>query len=176
MLNGIKTPIKLLVESFPGEDINLISDLIAATSIHSSIPTNIIQFFKARNFYYTDKPMVGFIPNMAMQLELVKAGKPLTGRKILNFSNAIKGDANAVVVDMWITRAFGLEAERGPTPKQYDAIEHYIQNTAPLVDLEPREFCASIWCGIRSISTGKRNLTTYDRYITKKLNQTNLVF
>jgi hypothetical protein len=170
-----------LQAQLPGKDINLVIDIMAATSINSSLKTNIVQFIKMLYVIENKLQFPSLMPNMRMQLEYVRDGKPLTGRKIFNFSEAMKGNAEAVVVDIWILRAFDVDKKykfkntgkmksRGAPPKIYDAIESYFRTEAPKQNLEPRQMCAMCWSGIRTASTSKGNTTTYADFLKVKLN------
>ena len=169
--------------NFPNDDTKLICDLLAATSIHSSLKSNIQQFFKAKRMLEEGIPFKGFLPTIINQLELIKQGENLSGRKIRNFSNAMAGDESAVVVDIWICRAFniditriykGRDVSRGPTTKEYDAVESYIQEQAYLMGIQPRELCSTIWGGIRTEQTGRANTTKYEDVILRELEQLTL--
>jgi len=161
-----------LVDMFPGENIDLIIDILCATSMNTSLKSNVTQFFKAFYMVQNDEPFEGFLPAMIMQLDLVREGKPLTGRKIGSFSRAVKGDKSAIVVDIWIMRAFGIYVKgkrETPSKKEYDEIEKYLQCQAPLMNLEPRQMCSMIWSGIRTEQTGKSNTTRWDMIIRSKM-------
>jgi hypothetical protein len=49
------------------------------------------------------------MPNIKQQLEQIRKGDELTGRKIRSFARAMAGDPDAVVVDIWLLRAFNMD-------------------------------------------------------------------
>lgn len=158
-------------------------DVMAATSMNTSLKGNITQFIKMMYVIKNDLPFPKLMPNMSDHLRLVKEGKPLRGRKVFNFSEAMKGNPNAVVVDIWILRAFKVDKQRkmktkrgvrmksgGATKSAYDAIEKWIQEKALEINWQPRQLCAAIWSGVRTESTNKGNTTTYSDILSMKLN------
>lgn len=160
---------------FGEENVFKVASLLAATSINSSLKSNLALFHKALYQLENNLPFDGYLPVMKMQLDSYRETGFISGRKINNFALAMSGNKNAVVVDIWILRAFGYsnltlrhsgphagkEREGGATKKQYDEIEKYIHEEAPLMGLQPREFCSMIWSGVRTNNTGFRNTTRY---------------
>jgi hypothetical protein len=63
------------------------------------------------------------------------------------------GDKDAVVVDIWILRAFGC-SNLSPTKKQYDWIESWIRAEAYSRKIQPRQLQAMIWIGCRELTNG----------------------
>ena len=161
---------KTIVDIFGEEQCWFICQLLAATSINSTLKSNIALFSKALYQWRTGQKFTGYVPVMLMQLERLKKGEPMQGRKINNFARAMYGNPNAVVVDTWIMRAFLPERARKrkdkvviytPTKKDYDNIEDWIIKKAYSMDMQPRELCSTIWGGIRKMHTGKNNPTRY---------------
>ncbi|PCJ57332.1 MAG: hypothetical protein COA65_09745 [Rhodospirillaceae bacterium] len=164
-----------LEELFPHEDINLVIDLLCATSINSSLKSNVALFYRALYQYKNNEPFKPYLPNMASSLELARQREPFTGRKIRNFAECLKGNTQGVIVDVWIARAFkvnrmyrrmtrkkgGEMREGGVSNRFYTKIEKYIQARAPKLGLEPRQMCSMIWGGIRTEKTGIHNTTRW---------------
>jgi len=160
-----------IVEIFGESEAWFVCQLLASTSINSALRSNVSLFAKAYVELKTGKPFSGYIPVMLNQLERLRNGQPISGRKISNFARAMFGDDQAVVVDLWIMRAFGLDTRRKlktgrfgnwtPSKTQYDTIENWIIETAPELGLKPRELCSMIWSGIRTTQTSKDNPTRY---------------
>lgn len=173
---------EVFIQLFGEEKLKLVCKLFAATSINTSLKSNITLFRRA--FYEIEHglPTGKYLPNICTQIDRIKAGEPLSGRKINNFANAMAGDKNAVVVDIWIMRAFnmdkrymrrtgpheGLERSGGPTDGQYSRIETYIQEEGRKMGLEPREFCAMLWAGVRIDTSGDKR-THYKEILLHKL-------
>ncbi|MEI8224183.1 MAG: hypothetical protein WCG20_03620 [bacterium] len=178
----------------PMIDPQVLFHLMAGTSMNAQLQSNIKLFFKALAQYYGKGKVLtynsavakeintqfsGFLPAAIYQLDhFVEHGK-LRGRKISNFAQAMLHDLDAVVVDIWIMRAFGAdrkyvfrnqaEKSRSPEKRLYDVIEYYIQRMARVIRLEPREFCSMIWGGVRIEETGTGNKTRYTPFIGKYL-------
>jgi hypothetical protein len=154
---------KTLIKIFGEQKLWLVCNLLAATSINSTLKSNISLFKKALHQLESGKPITGYVPVMLMQVERIREGKPISGRKIRNFAAAMFGDPDAVVVDTWILRAFGQGAKRkvkdrlansSASKKQYDEIEQWITKQAIKMDIDPAQLCAMIWGGIRKHQTG----------------------
>lgn len=183
-----------LVRLLPMIDPKVLFHLMAGTSMNAQLQSNIKLFFRALAHYYGKEKVVvynsavakdiatqfsGFLPAAIYQLDhFVEHGR-LRGRKISNFAQAMLHDFDAVVVDIWIMRAFGAdrkyvfrnqaEKSRSPEKRLYDSIEYYIRRMARIVGLEPREFCSMIWGGVRVEETGAGNKTRYTPYMGKYL-------
>lgn len=159
-----------IVDIFGEENLWLVSRLLAATSMNSTLKSNISLFIKAWNAIKYDEEFKGFMPVMLSSLNRVRNGEELLGRKTRNFAQAMSGDPDAIVVDMWIMRAFemnknrkfkGREIDASPTKSEYDEIEKWIKRKAKQKKLEPRQLCSMIWSGIRREKTGRDNPTRY---------------
>lgn len=135
---------------FPAEDTDKLCEMLAVTSMNATLKANVSLFIKALYQYKNDLPFDGFLPAVIDHLNKVRNNEKLTGRKVRNFAEALKGNPNAVVVDLWMQRAFGFPTD-SPTKKQYDFIERYIKRFAPKHNMKPVEMQASIWMGIRGI-------------------------
>lgn len=138
--------------------------IIAATSINSTLKSNVRLARKAYYQISNGLEIWGYLPNIKTQLKRIQAGQPLSGRKITNYVEAITGNPNAVVVDVWILRAFGLATTKNvltrqnytpsPTSSQYDSIERAIKLWAREIGIEPRQLQAALWAGVRFKATG----------------------
>lgn len=172
---------------FGDEDLELVTKLFAATSINSTLKSNITLFRKAYFEAKNNMPVgsagsKGYLPCMQMQIERVRAGLPLSGRKINNFQRAMTGDRSAVVVDTWLCRAFDMDVKRtlksgrqagmekscSPTRKIYDTIEYLVCKKAFELFLEPRQVSSMIWAGTRIFHNGDRE-TEYTNIVQAKL-------
>lgn len=168
--NWYKITNETITELFPGEDHELIIDLLAITSMHSTLKSNVSQFVKAYYQYKNDLPFEGYTPAVIMHLEYRKNGQPFGGRKVANFARAIKGDDQAVVVDMWMLRAFGIWQDNvTPSKREYDNIEHYIFSTCMKHNMTPVQMQASIWTGIRIQKYGSIETTRYCDVLRSKI-------
>lgn len=152
----------LFEDLFGAERLTLVANLFAATSINSSLKSNIRLFRKALHDIENNLPFSNYLPVMLMQLERIRKGDSIQGRKITSFAAAMSGNADAVVVDIWLMRAFGLESLRptgktsGVSNKHYDLIELYCRELAVKEGLQAREVSSMIWSGVRITFTGDK--------------------
>ncbi len=138
LLNGAKdefwyrdtgTEIANLFSAFDPE---LITSLLAITSIRSTVSTNAMKFFKAlQQFYETNIYTVligerknkqkiqssfqGLLDASIIHLNKLKSGESLVNsdqknaRKIRMFASAMLDNIEAIVADIWIMRSFGCD-------------------------------------------------------------------
>jgi hypothetical protein len=124
---------KDVVALFPNEEPRVLFDLLAATSIRSSIEANAKKFFLALHQYHHGVPeemtirlgsarkkifsrFKGFMGTMILHLNDIHNGTHLcenldeeTARKIKNFAKAMMGFIDAIPVDIHIMRAFDTD-------------------------------------------------------------------
>lgn len=169
----------VFLKLFGKEKLELVCKLFAATSINTSLRSNITLFRRALYEIENNLPVGKYLPNIQLQLRQIREGKDLTGRKINSFAKAMSGDKNAVVVDIWLLRAFGCNnryfrtksqtvREGGATDRQYDKIEGWIRHEAWCMGIEPRQLSSMIWAGVR-ISTNGKDDTHYKDILERKL-------
>lgn len=72
----------------------------------------------------------------------------LRGLKTNAFARAIAGDRDAVVVDVWMCRAAGLDKD-APTVRQYRAIANAVREVASAYNMEPATMQALLWILVR---------------------------
>lgn len=82
-------------------------------------------------------------------LETYEKTGEFNGPKINAFARALKGDAEAVVIDTWMYRAAGFPSN--PKKSDYARCETIVRSAAREVGETPRETQASIWTGIRKV-------------------------
>ena len=149
-----------------GKDAGLITDFIAITSAGARLNVNIGFGLKAYAQYKLGEDFsAGRRPNN-MRKALRNAVKnhedgtnlPIGGDKISNFSAALKGDPNAVVLDLWMARELGIKQTPAQkkagtsvdfTDAQYRRYENIIKEVAFDMGVTPRQAQAAIWFGIR---------------------------
>lgn len=76
----------------------------------------------------------------------------LKGPKVRAFYEAIMGDTNAVVVDVWMLRALGFDGIP-MTRKRYQWVATKFAHYAWQLGSRPAELQAQIWCHVRGRST-----------------------
>ncbi len=188
-----------LIRLLPDVEPKILFNILAGTSMNTSLQSNIKLFFRALGQYKHGTKIITAVPGMNKVIEtefrdmfsgavyqlwhFFEYGR-LNGRKISNFADALSGDVLAVVVDIWIMRVFGVDRQyrartmekksRSPTKKMYDAIEYYIHSIAPILDLEPRQIQAMTWGGIRTEETGGGNKKTYTYFVSDYLHWNDL--
>lgn len=174
----------LFVRLYGREKLITICNLFAATSINSSLESNITLFRRALFEIERNLPVGKYLPNIINQLKRIRNGQELSGRKIRSFSRAMSGGIDAVVVDIWLLRAFNQDRKHkrhtgphagtmrsgGATERQYDAIEAYVRKRAYEMGLEPRQLSAIIWSGARFLATG-RKVSRYDNLLIRQVSQ-----
>lgn len=139
---------KTLLTIFPENDIDVVIDILAVTSMNATLKSNVSHTLRAYYQYKNGMEFTGFLPNVVDHLNYIRNGQRLSGRKVRNFAKAIKGNPSSVVVDLWIMRAFGSD-KNYPNKKEYDFIEDYLRVRSLKYGLEPRQMQASIWIGVR---------------------------
>lgn len=72
----------------------------------------------------------------------------LKGLKTNAFARAIAGDTDAVVIDVWMMRAAGMETD-SPNQSQYFALSKSVRDVAKEFGLTPRTAQALIWILVR---------------------------
>jgi len=72
----------------------------------------------------------------------------LKGMKTNAFAKAIAGDEQAVVIDVWMLRAVGIE-KKTPNQTQYNELVNAVKQAAFNVGMTPRSAQALIWIIVR---------------------------
>jgi hypothetical protein len=72
----------------------------------------------------------------------------LRGQKTNAFAKAIAGNENAVVIDVWMLRALGIE-KKSPTQSQYVVMAEAVTAVAIEHGMTPRAMQALIWIIVR---------------------------
>jgi hypothetical protein len=75
----------------------------------------------------------------------------LKGLKTNSFAKAIAGDEQAVVIDVWMLRAVGIE-KKTPNQTQYFELVEAVKKTAFDFGMTPRAMQALIWIVVRGSS------------------------
>ena len=103
---------------------------------------------KAVAFSLGETP-VGLSNNLRMARAAISIGfDALKGPKTNAFARAIAGDENAVVVDVWMMRALGLE-KKSPNGEEYKTIAKAIKTVSAEFGMTPRAMQALIWIIVR---------------------------
>ena len=95
------------------------------------------------------KPVSGLQNNLRMaEAAVVQGFDALKGLKTNAFARAIAGDTDAVVIDVWMMRAAGMETD-SPNKGQYLALSDAIRKVAADHGISPRTAQALIWIIVR---------------------------
>jgi hypothetical protein len=91
----------------------------------------------------------GFKNNMVMANNAIAFGyDALKGLKTNAFARAIAGDEQAVVIDVWMLRAVGIE-KKTPNQSTYNELANAVKKVAFDFGMTPRAMQALIWIMIR---------------------------
>ena len=117
------------------------ASIVAAFSPRERWSTNVS---KAIAYSLGARPK-GLQNNLTMADNAVMLGfDALKGLKTNAFARAIAGDANAVVIDVWMMRAAGMETD-SPNKSQYNMLADAVRNVADDFGITPRTAQALIW-------------------------------
>jgi len=142
-----------------GNKWELVADLIAATSPNNAVIPNVK---KALNIL-TDFVIGGVnraLGNLDPKdihrkfVEQALTGQAITGPKIGPFAAAIKGDPNAVVLDIWMMRVFGFAGD-SPSDVQRVYMTKIILDESTRLGVEPRQYQAALWVAKKIRDEGK---------------------
>jgi hypothetical protein len=92
------------------------------------------------------KPVAGLQNNYRMAERSLELGfDALNGQKTNAFARAIAGDPNAIVIDVWMIRAAGMDASKGVNKTQYNELSEAVRVVANEFGITPRTAQALIW-------------------------------
>lgn len=95
------------------------------------------------------KKVVGLSNNLKMAQNAMAEGfNALKGLKTNAFARAIAGDESAVVIDVWMLRALGIE-KKSPTQSQYKEMARAVKEVSAAYGMTPRAMQALIWIIVR---------------------------
>ena len=96
------------------------------------------------------KPVAGLQNNLKMANDSIVLGfDALNGQKTNAFARAIAGDSDAVVIDVWMIRAAGMDASKGVNKTQYSELSDAVRLVAKEMGITPRTAQALIWIIVR---------------------------
>lgn len=128
-----------------GTDLEVGASVVSAFSPRERWTTNVA---KATAFSLGEKP-VGLPNNLKMAEKALSLGyDALKGQKTNAFARAIAGDEQAVVIDVWMLRALGIE-KKSPTQTQYVEMARAVKKVAAQFGMTPRAMQALIWIVVR---------------------------
>jgi hypothetical protein len=131
-----------------GQNTDLFIKLLAATSPRNTVKRNLFLANKTLTYILDNKP-IDFsygIANKAIlnNVNRIIANKPINGPKVRAFSLALSGDADQVVIDSWMLKAFNIKRQ-APTPNDRVHIKTIINKLSDQTNLKPCEIQACLW-------------------------------
>jgi len=121
------------------------ASIVAAFSPRERWSTNVA---KAVAFSLGQAPK-GLANNLRMaEASMLSGFDALKGLKTNAFARAIAGDTSAVVIDVWMMRAAGMETD-SPNKTQYALLSEAVTDIADRFGITPRTAQALIWIIVR---------------------------
>lgn len=128
-----------------GASLEIGASIVAAFSPRERWSTNVAKALA----FSMNKPVSGLSNNLRMAQNAMSYGfDALKGQKTNAFARAIAGDTDAVVIDVWMMRAAGMETD-SPNKSQYNAIADSVREVAAEFGITPRTAQALIWIIVR---------------------------
>ena len=134
------------VAELMGVSLEVGASIVSAFSPRERWSSNVAKAYAFAN----GKPVAGLQNNYRMaQAALTNGFDALKGQKTNAFARAIAGDSNAVVIDVWMIRAAGLDASNGVNKTQYNTLVDSVRKVAKEFGITPRTAQALIWIVVR---------------------------
>ena len=128
-----------------GASLEVGASIVSAFSPRERWSSNVAKAFAFAN----GLPVSGLGNNLRMAENAKTMGfDALKGQKTNAFARAIAGDSDAVVIDVWMMRAAGMD-RNDPTKTQYAAISDAVRKVASDHGITPRTAQALIWIIVR---------------------------
>ena len=125
-----------------GTSLEVGASIVSAFSPRERWATNVAKAYAFAN----GKPVAGLQNNYRMaQAALENGFAALKGQKTNAFARAIAGDPNAVVIDVWMIRAAGMDSSKGVNKSDYNMLADTVRKIASEHGLTPRTAQALIW-------------------------------
>jgi hypothetical protein len=129
-----------------GASLEVGASIVSAFSPRERWSSNVAKAFA----FAHGKPVAGLQNNLRMAERAMELGfDALNGQKTNAFARAIAGNADAVVIDVWMIRAAGLDASKGVNKTQYNELSEAVQTVAKEFGITPRTAQALIWIIVR---------------------------
>lgn len=118
-------------------------DIIAITSPK----VHVVKNGKLTDQYVTSGSTNGMIYGTRAALAHYEKTGEIRGPKTSKFAAAIKGDQTAIVLDLWMCRAFGFDQAEFTRPAVRKECEKRVRSVARSLDITPAQCQAAIWFG-----------------------------
>lgn len=141
-----------------GLPVGIVADVVGLTSPRQTVKRNT----QLADLYLQTGDVGGILPSVRSGLKhwaacigsgeidarhLANVG-PIRGDKTRNFARCLAGDDSAIVIDVWMFRALGLDYPT-MTAKRYREACETVRTFAHSMGDTPANTQARIWCGIR---------------------------
>lgn len=128
-----------------GVDLERGASIVSAFSPRERWASNVAKAYAFAN----GKPVTGLQNNLRMaEAAVVQGFDALKGLKTNAFARAIAGDTDAVVIDVWMMRAAGMDTD-SPNKTQYALVSEAVRAVAAQFGITPRTAQALIWIIVR---------------------------
>ena len=128
-----------------GTSLEIGASIVSAFSPRERWASNVAKAYAFAN----GKPVSGLTNNIRMaEAAKISGFDALKGQKTNAFARAIAGDTNAVVIDVWMMRAAGMETD-SPNKSQYAILSDAVRKVASDHGITPRTAQALIWIIVR---------------------------
>ena len=133
------------IASIMGTNLEIGASIVSAFSPRERWASNVAKAYAFAN----GLPVSGLSNNLRMaEAAKVDGFDALKGLKTNAFARAIAGDTDAVVIDVWMMRAAGMETD-SPNKSQYLALSDAVRKVAADHGITPRTAQALIWIIVR---------------------------
>jgi len=145
-----------LIRDLYGDDWKTFVGFLASTSPRMSVKKNwriaaaLIEAYRNRD----RKPekwgdmLASLMPAHLLNVLRCIAGRPIQGPKVSRFYANLCGDLDAVTIDTWICKAYGIP-HKALTPRLYSRLEKCIKRDAVSCNATPAGYQAVIWYAVR---------------------------
>ena len=130
---------------------DFVADIVAILSPRIQVSRNA----RIAHQFITTDSTAGIMKNRIDAIDYYRrTGKvSQSGQKVRNFSANLRGNFDLVTIDVWMSRAFGVDYEGVNSPAKSDAVyarmAGRITRLASRFGVSPASFQACIWSGIR---------------------------
>lgn len=148
-------PSLVMVAEGLGVTVQYLSDILAITSPRVHVRRNI----RIALTYITGGGYAGVMSGVVQSLRYYEDTGIIRGPKTSAFAKALRGDGDAIVLDVWMARALNVEQSKLPTKAVKLKAEGRVAKVARQLGWTPAETQAAIWTHLvrtHRDSTGRR--------------------
>lgn len=141
-----------------GVDAELFIDLLAATSPRNRVRKNwrtAIRIYQA--YQHGEDFLVGVMKSHRPNVWRALRREPLSGDKVRRFAENLKGNTDAVTIDVWICRALGIDHNR-LDKGTYEKTERLLRLASYRAGCTPCEYQAALW-QVQRMASGRKPIS-----------------